>query len=300
MGSSFFYPPLLHALGKTLGWLAAVMLTASAAQFDSRIPRHAIEPITNAPTSSPMLMYKFEQNGTLEEAPSMEQSSSPYFWLNSGGRLTIENGFGRTIQGALNRNDEWRALYYASNPIDTDNGARPQNLFRLITRSSWSSPEQTLRFNITKTNPTNTPNRGAWSGVFLMSHYQDNDHLYYAGIRFDGSAVIKKKCRGAYHTLASAPLFTSRQSSQNAIPTDTWHEMRSVVYTDENDAVIVELWMRAPETKQWRLIVSAADNYQLNRTPILTGSSHVGIRTDYSDVTFDRYEVIEHRTIQAE
>src|SRR5882724_10844742 len=79
----------------------------------------------------------FDTNWTLEEAGSMSESASPNWWLNSGGRIVSENGIGRTIEGNLPPNDRWRIAYSRANPLDTADGYRPQNLFRLLTRSRW-------------------------------------------------------------------------------------------------------------------------------------------------------------------
>src|SRR5690242_8092233 len=40
--------------------------------------------------------YPFNSAGTLLAAPTLSQSTSPYFWLASGGPLVIANGIGAT------------------------------------------------------------------------------------------------------------------------------------------------------------------------------------------------------------
>ena len=99
----------------------------------SPAPAGAIAP---AAVNSPYL-YRFNTDGVLEETATPETSTSAYWWLNSGGRLLIQNGVGMTIQGDLPELDKWHKLYLAASPLDTDNGFHPQNLFRLITRSKW-------------------------------------------------------------------------------------------------------------------------------------------------------------------
>src|SRR3989344_6750614 len=86
---------------------------------------------TPAVVSSPF-HYSFSSDGILQETGSQQESSSPYWWLNSGAKLIISNGTGKTIQKELGSNDKWRLLYLYSNPIDTDKGYHPQNIFRLI------------------------------------------------------------------------------------------------------------------------------------------------------------------------
>src|SRR3989344_3899525 len=41
-------------------------------------------------------IYTFNVPGILEETASEKESSSPYFWLSSGGKLMIADGVGRT------------------------------------------------------------------------------------------------------------------------------------------------------------------------------------------------------------
>src|SRR6185436_13820912 len=106
----------------------------------------------------------FNNNGTLEESYPMSASTSPYYWVNSGGRLICTNGVGQTVFGALPTNDKWRLAYAISNPLDTGTGYYPQNIFRLITRSTWHNVSQELMFNINSIVMTDTPNRDGYSG----------------------------------------------------------------------------------------------------------------------------------------
>ena len=104
-------------------------------------------------------LYTFNDAGVLEEAGSMSESSSPYWWLNSGGQLVIRGGTGSTIEGSTSPESAWRASYSADNPIDTDAGAHPQNIFRLVTRSLWGSVRQEAQFLITGDHFSASPNR---------------------------------------------------------------------------------------------------------------------------------------------
>src|SRR3990172_10201649 len=152
--------------------------------------------------------YTFDSPGTLVEAGRMSDSVSPYWWLSSGAYLHVGSGVGSTIQGTLPSNDYWRRYYAQTSATDTDNGYRPQNLFRLVTRSRWQNFRQQIYFRIRRDNLSASPNRNASNGLLLMSRYLDQNNLYYAGIRVDGAAVIKKKYLGKYYTMAYARMFT--------------------------------------------------------------------------------------------
>jgi hypothetical protein len=237
--------------------------------------------------------YRFMVDGTLGEAGSMDESSSPYFWLNSGGKLILDDGVGETVQGALPSLDLWHVLYAASNALDTDGGAHPQNLFRLITRASWDDVAESVRFNIRKLNATDTPNRDGYSGVLLMSRYRDSDNLYYAGLRQDGTAVIKKKYRGTYYTLAQKQVYGGaydKESDPNLLPSDTWMRLRTITRTS-GDAVTIELWLDKDDDGAYEKILTATDAPGLYGSGTITGSAHVGIRTDYMDMLFDDYHI---------
>src|SRR4051812_17365169 len=77
--------------------------------------------VTATNVSSPY-MYTYSVDGSLVEAGSITDSTSGYWWVNSGGRLLLSSGLGSTIHGSLPSTDAWRVLYAANNPTDTDNG----------------------------------------------------------------------------------------------------------------------------------------------------------------------------------
>jgi hypothetical protein len=246
------------------------------------------------PTNPSSLNYQFKVNGVVEEKSTMSQSYSPYFWVNSGGRLLLKDGVGMTVQSKLGTNDYWRVLYGKNNPLDTDNGYYPQNLFRLVTKSKWDNFEQSVKFNIANVNLTNTPNRGGYSGILLMSRYQDGYNLYYSGVRMDGTAVIKKKYKGTYYTIASGPAFKSatpynRDTNPNLIPTDKWVGLKSKVTTGTDGSVVIKLFIDRDNTGSWEELLTATDKPGTNGGSPVTGPAYAGIRTDYMDVKFDDY-----------
>lgn len=77
----------------------------------------------------------FEIENTLFEAGSMNETQSPYWWLNSGGIFYSEGGTGKSVQGELPSDNFWRELYNKNNPWETDNGFHPMNIYRLVTRN---------------------------------------------------------------------------------------------------------------------------------------------------------------------
>lgn len=258
------------------------------------------KPIAEAATPltlpSPFL-YTFNSNGTIDEAGSMGEASSPYFWLNSGGRLIIQNGVGETVQGPLKTGDRWQLAYGLANALDTGNGYYPQNLFRLVTKSIWKNLLEEIHFKINRLNMTETPNRDGYSGVLLFSHYHDNDNLYYAGIRMDGTAVIKKKLNGTYYTLATAQIWNAdsgydKETNPNLIPGNRWMGMRTETKDLPDGGVTITLWLDQSNNGTWKQILSVVDT-GVNGGAAVPGPAYAGIRTDYLDIDFDNYKLTE-------
>lgn len=251
---------------------------------------------TTSPDTS--IHYAFSHDGTLQEAGSPNESSSPYFWLNSGGMLQIHDGIGETIQGSTLPFSTWRMRYASNNPLDTDGGKYPQNLFRLVSKGVWNNVTESLQFKLSAVNTTNTPNRDGYSGVLLMSRYQDEMNLYYAGLRMDGTAVIKKKYRGTYYTLAEKQVFAAAQeynryANPNLIPQGIWMGLRSETKTQGDGSVAISLWIDKANSGAWDELLTATDTPGANGTDTIAGPAHVGIRTDYLDVQFDNYDIDE-------
>lgn len=234
--------------------------------------------------------YSFNTEGTLQESGKMDGSSSPYWWVNSGAYLFISNGLGKTNQGALSSDNKWRLLYNTNNPLDTDNGYHPQNIFRLLTRSKWLNSQETAYFKINKDQLSVSPNRDSHNGLLLMSRYQDGNNLYYTGIRVDGAAVIKKKINGRYYTLAYKKIFPGtydRKSNPNLLPKSTWIGLRSEVKTLSNGRVNIKLYMDKGKTGNWNLILETTDS----KSPLLN-QGYGGIRTDFMDVEIEDYSEV--------
>ena len=161
---------------------------------------------------------KIQQRGSIQESGSMEKSTSGDWWVNSGGEMDFHKGVGRTIQRKLSKNSKWHKLYDRTNPKDTDNGNHPQNIFRLVTKTKWQNLSQQAYFKIKKLNLSDSENRNESNGLLLFNRYQDSNNLYYAGVRVDGHAVIKKKLNGEYFMLDYKKFFGGKKYNPKSRP----------------------------------------------------------------------------------
>lgn len=241
------------------------------------------------------LIQDFGTNGIVNETGTLSESSSPYWWVNSGGLMKLENSVAHTNHGSLSATHPWRLAYLSANPIDTDNGYHPQNLFRLVTKSTWSNASVVSNFYITKDNWGESPNQNASNGLLLMNRYApDGKTLYYAGIRVDGTAVIKKKYRGTYYTMAQKKIFPGTYiagEDVNLLPHSEWITLKSDVVTKATGSARIDLYMKRAGDTSWTLLISGIDDgAKYGNTPVIT-SGHAGIRTDFMDVKFDRFRV---------
>ncbi len=270
-----------------------VSATPTPTASDTPVP--TITP-TPSPSPSPSVVvpgYGLSQDATIQETGTQSDSTSSDWWLNSGGYFTINNGIGATIQGALSSLDPWYKAYASANPTDTDNGAHPQNIFRLVTRTLWQNVQQEGYFTITKDNFSSSPNRDGHNGLLFFNHYVDSQNLYYTGIRVDGYAVIKKKQNGVYTTLAYNKIFPGtydRSSNTNLLPHNTSIGLRSIVTDNADGSVTIKLYMDVGHTGTWTLIAQTTDA-GANGSPI-TAKAAAGIRTDFMDVQLREYRLI--------
>ncbi len=232
-------------------------------------------------------------NQTIEEIGSMSASSSPVWWLNSGGRFNIENGIGSTIQGELPSTDKWFKEYLSSNSTDTDEGLHPQNIFRLVQRGNWQDFSQEVYFKILKINESESENRNASNGVLLFNRYQSGDDLYYAGLRVDGGVVIKKKYSGKYYTLAYKKIFDTEnyniKSNPNLIPLNLWIGIKTELKNLPDGTVSIKLSVDQGETGGWVEFLNVIDKPGSNGSGVIYEGGYAGIRADFMDVQFKDY-----------
>lgn len=228
----------------------------------------------------------------LEETSEMRKSKSKDWWLSSGGMVHFgKEGF-RTNFGSLPRKDRWRKIYAGTNPSDTQGGYLPQNLFRLVLRKRFKDLSQSVYFSIAGTNLADSRNRNQSNGILLFNRYQDENNLYYTGVRVDGSFVIKKKIGGKYHTIAEKKIFDGsydKDRNPNVIPEETWIGMKSEV---ENAGGSVDIRLYADRGSGWEPVLQAKDSGDRFGAPFFE-EGHAGIRSDFMDVRFRNYEAEE-------
>ena len=238
----------------------------------------------------------FDSARIIEEAGSMEESLDPNWWLNSGAYFYMKDGIGYSIQGQLPEKDKWRYRFFESKPETTMNGYRPQNIFRLITRQDWENTSQEAYFKSTHYDLSLHEDRNQSNALLLFSRYIDSDNLYYAGIRVDGDAVIKKKLAGTYYTLEIVPVIEEqydRDINPLLLPTNEWIGIRFDVQTLADDKVSLELYLDIGQTGNWEKVLSIVDTDGDQGPLAIRDAAHAGIRTDFMDVLIDNYSICE-------
>lgn len=241
--------------------------------------------------------YSFDKNYIIEEKGRRDiQLGHDMFWLSSGAYFISENGIARTHQGELEEENKWRKIYDKNNPRDTDRGLHPQNIFRLVTLGSWTNLYQQGYFRIVKDNKSDSEYRNDSNGLLFFNRYQDGDNLYYTGIRVDGFAVIKKKIKGKYFTLAYNKIYPGkydREKNPNLLPHNQWIGLRSEVKNNGDESVNVKLYLDRERDGNWELVAEAVDEpNKFGENPFFN-AGYGGIRTDFMDVEFDDYRLNE-------
>ncbi len=235
--------------------------------------------------------YDFHVNGTLNEAKSMTDSSSPYWWMASGAQLVISNGVGSTLAGNLQTSSPWYTYYSASSPVLTDNGLHPQNVFQMFFRNSIANPSAQLYVKRNSDNVSNLQNSHAYNGESLFARYVDGNNYYFGGIRADGGAVIKKRTNGVNQTLAFNKIFSGTYNSLTSpdlIPNGEWIGLKLVVASDTANNPKILLYMDEGKTGVWKLAAQAIDDPVKYGSPI-SSSGLVGIKSDFADAQFDSF-----------
>lgn len=246
-------------------------------------------PISNNDT------YGLSTNTTVTEAGSMSNSKDNNWWVNSGAYFYTNDKIGRTIKGELPINDYWRKVYASSNPVDTDNGYHPQNIFRLLTKNKFLNSTQEAYFKIDKYNTSSSPNREGHNGFLFLNRYVDSNNLYYTGLRVDGSVIIKKKLAGRYYTLAQTKVLPgtyNRTSNPNLIPTNTWIGLRSTIKNNTDGSVTINIYLDKDNNNNWILATQVTDSGK--QGAVIKSYAYAGIRTDFMDVQFTNYKIKEN------
>ena len=148
--------------------------------------------------------------------------------------------------------------------------------------------------NITNDQLSQSVNRDESNGLLVFSRYQDENDLYYAGVRVDGTAVIKKKWGGSYHTLAQKvilPGIYNRLTSPNLLPHNEWIGIRLDTKTISSNAVKLTLYTDFGKTGTWKKVAEAIDDASNGIGPAITADGVCGIRTDFMDVLFSDFHL---------
>lgn len=281
-----------RSMGRAVGqsFLAAILAFGAVGSIGASVARAAETRAITLP-----FHYSFSQDGITRQASSMSTSTSPYFWLNSGAYLYLSGGTGKSVHGPLPKDDPRRLSYAAGNSYDTDGGYYPQNLFRLYTRTKWQDVTQEVRYKINAYNLSKSTNRSGGNGLLLFSRLADGNNLYYAGLRVDGKAVIKKKTGGSYYTMAIDPVITTstydRATNPNLLPVGTWIGLRTVVKNVSSTAVRITLYADIGNTGTWKKVAEAVDDGKKYGGKAFTGAGYGGMRTDFMDVEMDNYRL---------
>lgn len=267
--------------------------------FGALTAEAASRPGAAAESVWPSFRYTFSHDGKLIETNEIDESRSRYWWLSSGAELIIDDGLGKTLHGVQPDGSSAQVRYEKYSNESSDGGKYPQNIFRLVTREDrWQNYKQEVDFKIDQINTTDARDRDASDGVLLFNRYQDQNTLYYAGVRVDGTVVIKKKYRGSYSTLAQKSFFNTstnkydEDTNPNLISENQWMAMRTTVRNVSGGAVEIKLYIDPENDGTWKLATEAIDRGQDGNPPI-TAAGHGGIRTDFMDASFDNYYIVE-------
>ena len=238
----------------------------------------------------------FSQSENVEEEGDPDHSESDVWWVNSGAFLIKEGGTGKTLFRELREGSQWQKKYQNHNSNETDKGTRPQNIFRLISKSKWENFIQEAYFNIDDYHLSKDEHRYESNGILLFNRYLDSDNLYYAGIRVDGNAVVKKKVNGEYYTMAIKKIYEGdydRESNPNLLPINQWIGIRTEVETLSEGAIGIKLFLDKEHNGEWEFLLEVVDDGKEFGGKAITQAGYAGIRTDFMDVEFDDYKIEE-------
>jgi|SRR3990167_9482666 len=256
----------------------------------------AVQDASKEKDNSTEIDQQLRENFILNEAGKMDDSESNDWWLNSGGLVSFENRMMKTIQDELDESSKWYQDYRRNNPRDTDNGKHPQNIFRLVNRNKFRDLEQETYFRIIRDNLSQSRYRNQSNGLLHFNRYRDGDNLYYTGIRVDGFAVIKKKIKGKYYTMAYNRIFDgkyNRIKNPNLLLENTWLGLKSEVKNETDGSVSIKVFLDKNRSGNWELVAKARDNGKKYGGKAFLNEGYAGIRTDFMDVEFDDYKIEE-------
>jgi len=282
--------PLIVALS-----VAAAALLAVSASSCTRTTARAADAVSPR-TWNRVFSERFDTSMVVNETTESVNSVSPDWWLDSGANFNVANGVGSTIVGDAPEG-YYRMRYAQRNPVDTDGGAHPQNLFRLLTTQTWDgATRQECYFRILDYHLSDSPQRYDPNGLLIFTRYKDADNLYYAGIRVDGHAIVKKKSAGVYYTLAERQVLPGHYDHAKEpilLPEHRWIGLRSEAVDNRDGSVTVSLYMDERANGVWKLLAQGIDA-GVGGKPF-RGPTRTGVRTDFMDVQLDNFAVSQGR-----
>lgn len=246
-----------------------------------------IHPAKATAQSTLPLVYLFDVPGTLAQTTYASQSSSPYFWLRSGGILSISGGRAYSNQGKLAATNYWRTKYDAMNPTATDNGYRPQNVFTMFSRASLTNVSVQIYVDRVRDNLSNNANRHPYNGEMLYARYVDDNNYYLAGLHADGTVLIQKKVDGVYTTLASKQFFAGSYGANgdyDLIPGGKWLGIKFLVANNVNGTPVLSVYTDIGWSGSWKLALTAKDSGST-----ITGAGLAGITSNFADIELDNF-----------
>lgn len=219
------------------------------------------------------------------------------WWINSGAFFNVKDWIWSTIQGELEKWSKWQRDYEEYKWwLDTDQWFHPQNLFRLILNKKFKNFEQYTYFKINKYILSNSENRYESNWFLLFNRYLDSDNLYYAWIRVDWAAVIKKKYKWEYYTLAYEKIFDwkyDRVKSPNLIPINKWIWIKTEVLNFWTDNVSIKLFIDTNNDWKWTYALGVSDKSKSSLEKVINDCWYAWVRTDFMDVDINKYYIKE-------
>ncbi len=143
--------------------------------------------------------------------------------------------------------------------------------------------------------------RHPYNGESIIARYADDNNYYYAGLRADGAAVIKKKTNGIYQTLLLKQVFAgtySAASNPDLIPLKTWVGLRLAVADNASGVPVLTLSTDVGKTGVWKQVLTVSDDTaRFGRA--LSAGGMVGVESDHADAQLDNFKVTDLSTSTA-
>lgn len=245
-------------------WLAGLVLVVAAAAGGIWYVKH-----------QPLFADDFSQpNGLI---------TNEFAYFNPGNPAAVTSPRWMVTSGSLyaRNNAAWTGVPDTGLTGPRSEQANDSNIFRLVTRPQ-DFQNVMVSFSLRVERFMAPPPGLTWQGVHVFVRYQNPDLLYVVSVdRRDGDILIKKKVPaavpsgGTYYTIATAerPAVAGR-----------WEQVQVSAVNTSEGGVELKVWLDS------RLILQGADNGYGDVAPI-TRPGRVGLRGDYTEFSFDNFEI---------